>query len=189
MSDDGYTLAEMLAALAILGMAVGGLGLITSLIARQQLAAGRISTRLVEERAADRALAQWLADQDAETLSGDDRRLSATCGTAGCTARLEVDKQRSVLVLQARAGPARRLRLRQRDVRFGYVDARGATAAWPRSEAAEGDILNAAPRAVLLTVRARTGAAAPLAVARVWTREPRDCQFDAIVGACRTQTP
>jgi prepilin-type N-terminal cleavage/methylation domain-containing protein len=186
MTDDGYTLAEMLAALAILGMAMGGLGLVASLIARQQLASSRVSMRLVDDRTADRALNQWLAEQDAETLSGDARRLSATCGVATCTARLEADKQRTVLILQARSGPARRLRLRQRDVRFGYVDGRGAVAAWPRSSAQEGDVSSAPPRAVLLATK---GGAAPLAVARVWAREPRDCQFDAVIGACRVKAP
>ncbi|KQY96876.1 hypothetical protein ASD21_22980 [Caulobacter sp. Root1455] len=187
MTDDGgYTLAEMLAALAILGMAMGGLGLVASLIARQQLASSRVSTRLIEDRAADRALTLWLAEQDALTLSGDDRRLSATCGEAACSARLEADKRRTVLILQARSGPARRLRLRQRDVRFGYLDSRGAAAVWPRSDRREGDARDAAPRAILLVAK---GANAPLAVARVWTREPRDCQFDAIIGACRTKAP
>lgn len=188
MSDDGYTLAEMLAALAILGMAMGGLGLVVNLIARQQLASNRVSTRLMDDRAADGALALWLTEQDSQTLNGDDRRLSATCGPTTCTARLEADEQRTVLILQARSGPARRLRLRQRDVRFGYLDARGAAAAWPRPDARDEDVQDAAPRAILLAAHAaRT--VAPLAVARVWTREPRDCQFDAIIGTCRTKTP
>lgn len=179
MTDDGYTLAEMLAALAILGMALGGLGLVTSLIARQQLASNRVSTRLIEDRAVDRALGLWLADQDATTLSGDDRRLSGTCGPATCTARLDADRRRTVLILQARSGSARRLRLRQPHVRFGYRDSRGEVAAWPRPD--EGDAQDLAPRAIVL---AGTNGA-PLAVARVWPREPRDCQFDAIAGACR----
>lgn len=186
MTDDGYTLAEMLAALAILGMAMGGLGLVASLIARQQLTSNRIHVRLVEDRAADRALSLWLADQETDTLAGDDRRLSAKCGEAACSARLEADKQRTVLILQARSGPARRLRLRRQNVRFGYLDGRGATAAWPRPDTTEDHVQDAAPRAVLLTAK---GVAAPLAVARVWTRESRDCQFDAIVGACRIKTP
>lgn len=181
MSDDGYTLAEMLAALAILGMAVGGLGLVTSLIARQQLAAHRISIRLAEERAADRALGLWLADQDPASLSGDDRRLSATCGPATCTARLEADKQRTVLVLQGRSGAARRLRLRQPRLRFEYSDGLGQVAVWPRSGGDEGGAKALAPQAIMLAAAND----APLAVARVWPREPRDCQFDAIAGACR----
>lgn len=184
--DAGYTLAEMLAALAILGMAMGGLGLVASLIARQQLASNRVPTRLVDERAADRGLALWLAEQDAATLSGDERGLSATCGAAICSARLEADRRRTVLILQARSGSTRRFRLRQPDVRFSYLDARGAVAAWPRPDAGEDDARDAAPRAILLSV---PKAAAPLAVARVWAREPRDCQFDAIIGACRTKTP
>lgn len=181
MTDDGYTLAEMLAALAILGMAVGGFGLVTSLIARQQLAAHRVSTRLTEGRAADRALDLWLAEQDPASLSGDDRRLSATCGPATCSARLEADKQHTVLVLQGRSGAARRLRLRQPRLRFGYNDGLGLAAAWPRPGGDGGDAKALPPRAIVLVA----ADSEPLAVARLWPREPRDCQFDAIAGACR----
>lgn len=186
MSDDGYTLAEMLAAVAILGMAMGGLGLVANLVARQQLAANRIHMRLADDRAADRALALWLDQQDAGTLNGDARGLSATCGPATCEARLAADKKRTVLILRGRSGPARRLRLPHRDVRFSYIDNHGVVSAWPRTDASAGEVGAKAPRAVLLTV---VGAAAPLAVARAWGREARDCQFDAIIGACRATTP
>lgn len=184
MNDEGYTLAEMLAALAILGMAVGGLGLVTSLIARQQLAANRVSVRLMEDRAAERALTLWLAEQDATTLTGDDRTLSASCGPAACTARLQPEGRRTVLILQARSGSARRLRLHRRDVRFGYRD-RGEVVVWPRTDGDDGDVKDVAPRAIVLATANKT----VLAVARPWPREPRDCQFDAIAGACRTTTP
>jgi prepilin-type N-terminal cleavage/methylation domain-containing protein len=181
MTDDGYTLAEMLAALAILGMAVGGLGLVTSLIARQQLAAHRISIRLAEERAADRALGLWLADQDPASLSGDDRRLSAACGPAICTARLEADRLRTVLILQGRSRAVRRLRLRQPRLRFSYSDGLGQVAVWPQPGKDEEGAKAAVPRTLVLAAANDI----PLAVARVWPREPRDCQFDAIAGACR----
>ena len=191
MSDEGYTLAEMLAALTILGLALGGLGLVASLIARQQLTANRIQMRLVDDRAADVALAQWLAEGDAQTIHGNGVDLSLACGEATCSARLHADDRRTVLVLQGRSGQTRRLRLRQQDVRFGYVDGRGLVATWPRSDPsttskspgyAERNVLGA----VVLSER---GVATPLAVARAWTREPRDCQFDAIIGACRAKTP
>ena len=181
MTDEGYTLAEMLAALAILGMAVGGFGLVTSLIARQQLAANRVSTRLAEGRAAERALVLWLADQDPLTLNGDDRRLSATCGPTTCTARLEADKSRTMLILQGRSGATRRLRLRQPRVQLGYSDNLGRATVWPRPGSDEGGARPLAPRAIVLVAANN----APLAVARIWPREPRDCQFDAIAGACR----
>lgn len=189
MSDDGYTLAEMLAALAILGMAMGGLGVVASLVARQQLAANRIHLRLVDDRAADRALTLWLDQQDAGTLNGDARGLSATCGPATCEARLAADRKRTVLILRGRSGSARRLRLRHSDVRFSYVGDQGVVSAWPRTDVSVGEVGEVgggAPRAVLLTA---VGATAPLAVARAWGREARDCQFDAIIRACRATTP
>ncbi|SFJ79939.1 type II secretion system protein [Caulobacter sp. UNC279MFTsu5.1] len=186
MNDDGYTLAEMLAALAILGMAIGGLGLVVSLIARQQLTANRTHMQLLNGRAADRALTLWLADVDAETLTGDSRSLSAACGLASCSALLEADKARTALILKGRLGPARRFRLRQRDVRFGYVADQGVVAGWPQPAVSGEEGLKETLHAVRL---AAPGAAVPLAVARAWTREPRDCQFDAIIGACRVAAP
>jgi hypothetical protein len=141
---------------------------------------------LVDERAADQALMLWLDQQDAGTLNGDAQGLSATCGPTTCEARLTADKRRTVLILRGRSGPTRRLRLPQRDLRFSYVGNYGVVSAWPRTEASVGEAGGEPPRAVLLTA---AGATAPLAVARVWVREPRDCQFDAIVGACRATAP
>jgi prepilin-type N-terminal cleavage/methylation domain-containing protein len=188
MSDDGYTLAEMLAALTILGLAMGGLGLVVTLIARQQLTANRIQTRLVDGRTVDRALTQWLAQADANDVQGDAQGLSFACGEAACAANLRADGRRTLLILQGRSGPARRLRLREQGVRFSYVGDRGDTDAWPATDTTVvGEISQArALRAVLLSAPA---AAAPLSVARVGTREARDCQFDAIIGACRVTAP
>jgi prepilin-type N-terminal cleavage/methylation domain-containing protein len=191
MSDDGYTLAEMLAALTILGLAMGGLGLVVNLIARQQLTANRVQARLVDERATDRALTRLLVQAEAKGIRGDGQSLSFICGEATCGASLQVDGRRTLLILQDRSGPGRRLRLRRQDLRFSYVDGLGAVGAWPRAAG-----LMASPpgtnakdrtlRAVLLTA---PGAGAPVAVGRVWSREPRDCQFDAIIGACRVVAP
>lgn len=181
MTDDGYTLAEMLAALAILGMAVGGLGLVTNLIVRQQMAANGVSVHLSEGRAADRALGLWLAEQDLATLNGNDQQVSAACGSTICFARLEADKARTVLIMQGRSRAERRLRLRQPRLRFGYSDSLGQVAVWPRPTSDEGEAKSLTPQAIVLATENK----APLAVARVWSREPRDCQFDAIVGACR----
>ncbi len=191
MSDDGYTLAEMLAALTILGLAMGGLGLVVSLIARQQLTANRIQARLVDDRAADQALTRWLVQDGAETLNGDAQGLSFACGAATCAADLEADGRRMRLVLRDRAGAVRRWRLREPGARFTYVGDRGAVVAWPRpadpsSAPSRSGFEPERLRAVLLVAPDQ---AAPLAVARLWTREPRNCQFDSIIGACRTVTP
>jgi prepilin-type N-terminal cleavage/methylation domain-containing protein len=191
MSDDGYTLAEMLAALTILGLAMGGLGLVVSLIARQQLTANRIQARLVDERAADQALTRLLVQAEADDIRGDGRNLSFTCGEATCGASLRADGRRTLLVLQDRSGPGRRLRLRRPNLGFSYVDGLGAVGAWPRPTGATTNSPGTSAkdrslRAVLLTA---PDASAPLAVGRVWSREPRDCQFDGIIGACRVVAP
>lgn len=184
MSDDGYTLAEALAALAILGLAIGGLGLVVSLIARQQLTAMRIHDRLADARAADRALAEMTADADLKSLTGDAGGLSFACGATICDAVLQPAGQRTLLILRDASGASRQLRLREWGVRFGYVGARGVVEAWPQTAPVGQIAVVEPPRAVLLQARDTT-----LAVVRSWRREPRDCQFDAIAGACRSATP
>jgi prepilin-type N-terminal cleavage/methylation domain-containing protein len=194
MNDDGYTLAEMLAALAILGMAIGGLGLVVSLIARQQLTALHLHNRLTEARAADSALETLMtreqsAGADLRDLRGDADSLSFTCGAATCAARLVPDGRRTVLLLRDRSGAARRLRLRARNLRFSYVGASGSVEGWPAARPSGGVSLEnivqgQAPQAIIL----RSAAGAPLAVIRTAPREPRDCQYDAIAGACRATT-
>lgn len=186
MSDDGYTLAEALAALAILGLAIGGLGLVVSLIARQQLTALRLHDRLAETRAADRALYDLTVDVDLRGLTGDAGGLSFPCGAATCGATLRPVGRRTWLILRVPSGASRRLRLGEPDVRFGYVGVGGAVDAWPQP-APVGQTAAMEPlRAIVLRTRED---AIPLAVTRSWRREPRDCQFDAIAGACRIATP
>lgn len=184
MSDDGYTLAEALAALAILGLAIGGLGVVVSLIARQQLAAVRLHDRLADARAADRALDRLTAGADPGDLTGDADDLSFACGQIRCAATLRPAGRRTLLILRDRTGGERRLRLRDQGLGFRYVGPRSAVEAWPEA-AGRDEAAAEPPRAIVL--RAQEGRA--LAVTRLWRREPRDCQFDAVVGACRTAAP
>jgi len=188
MNDDGYTLAEALAALAILGLALGGLGLVVSLIARQQLTALHLHDRLTEAREADRVLGTLVANElaagaDLRDLQGDAAGLSFACGAATCAARLTPDGRRTLLLLRDRSGAGRRLRLRAQNLRFSYVGVSGPVDGWPEP-LRPGDAAQA-PRAIIL----RSTAGAPLAVTRIWHREPRDCQYDAIAGACRAVAP
>lgn len=182
MSDEGYTLAEMLAALTILGLAIGGLGLVTNVISRQQWTANQIHARLVEDRAADQGLGRWLAGLDASELSGAARSLSAPCGAGTCRARVEGEGRRTLLVLDNGAGTVRRLPLRQSNPRFSFIHLGGSAPAWPLSSGEESSTL----KAVRLS---DPDAIVPTALARAWTLESRDCQFDAVAGACRADTP
>ena len=185
MNDDGYTIAEMLAALAILGMAMGGLGLVVSLITRQQLTALRLHDRLADARVADRALETLVASQqavggDLGDLRGDGGGLSFACGTATCAAQLSPDGRRTLLLLRDRSGAERRLRLRARALQFRYVGASDVGERWPEAATRDNAAHEQAPRAIILTSDAGV-----MAVTPVGPREPRDCQYDAIAGACR----
>ena len=186
MNDDGYTLAEMLAALTILGLAMGGLSLVVGLISRQQLTSNRIQARLAADRAVDQALTAWLAQDGAGDLQGDARRLSFPCAAAACAASLQAEGRRTLLILRSASGRARRLRLSNPAVRFSYGGDQGAVDAWPPAEISPASAKGPTLRTVLL---AAPRAAAPLAVVSISPREPRDCQFDAIIGGCRVVTP
>ena len=95
MNEEGYTLAETLTALTILGLALGGMGLVVSLIGRQQLVASRAHSTVMAGRAAQQALEHLVGDQGPITpggrqgFTGQPRQLSFPCDDRTCWARLE----------------------------------------------------------------------------------------------------
>ena len=183
MTDEGYTLAETLAALTILGLALGGIGLVVSLIGRQQLAATRAHSTVMASRAANDALESLTGNQGPftsggrQTFTGQPRQLSFPCADRPCWARLEPIGKDQRLIVMGPDGVVTSTRLRQASAQFSYTDALGATDHWPR-------IHGGALRAIGIR---RDNSSAPLAVARIWRQEPRDCQFDGVNKACREE--
>lgn len=183
MTDEGYTLAETLAALTILGLALGGMGLVVSLIGRQQLAATRAHNAVMAGHAAQDALERLAGNQGPftsggrHTFTGQPRQLSFPCADSSCWARLEPTGKHQRLIVMGADGVVTATRLRQASAQFSYTDALGATDHWPR-------IHGGALRAIGLY---GDNSSAPLAVARIWRQEPRDCQFDGVIKACREE--
>lgn len=181
--SDGYTLSETLAAMAVLGLGIGGFSLGMQVIGGQQLAVSGELARLQAARAARVELEQALADgapfrahQPAQ-LSGDAAGFRFECGAAAaCEARLA-----DGAVEFAREGDAvRRYRLPSAaPARFVYRGAAGSVGgAWPAAAGRE------ALRSVSLVQDGANGEAVVFD-ARVWAEQPRACAFDPILGDCR----
>jgi prepilin-type N-terminal cleavage/methylation domain-containing protein len=189
--EQGYTLVEMLAAMAILGLAIGGLAESVHAIGRAQAHA---AAALREDQAlgqARRSLERLLAAagpfraDDPDAFDGGGRQLSFACGQARCAARLNG----SVLRVRGEAGAGADVPLPEgRRARFLYVDSRGRTSeAWPSPDPAR---LDRPSRLAAVSIVAAGGPAAPaLATAALLVDEPVDCAFDAVGGDCRKGAP
>jgi hypothetical protein len=191
MNRDGYTLAEALVAMLILGLAVGGLVAGSRAVASLQARAGRAAGETRELRAADRALAELLGERgpfrsdDPAGFTGEGARFSFDCGgPQRCGAALEDEGEGAFLAVAGPDGRASRLRLPRgaRSARFVYGGDRGELAAWPP----------AGPRQVLRTVTLIAGDrdnGSPVATARLWLDQEPDCEYDAITLDCRRRGP
>lgn len=188
MKQDGYTLAEALAALLIIGLAMGGLFEGARVLSKGQ-------TRAAETIAGSRALsrAQKAVGQIATSpefanallsdgLTGDARQFRYDCGTHGpCTATLRNQGiGEGVLVLTGGGGATRRYPLpRGNDAYFVYNSTEGGFGRWPTAPK-EGYL-----RAITV-MRPAGGGDVPLVSARVWIEQSRACEFDPISRTCRT---
>lgn len=194
MSEAGYTLTEMLAALLMIGLAVGGLTEGAQVVARIQASAGRGVAEGARLRAADQGLRRLLAGRgpftsaNAETggLAGDARAFDFDCGGSGrCGARLAATaplgvarargKPGDTVVFTGEHGATRAFA--PASARFLYIGERTRGEVWPPADGASDTL-----REVVL--RDPAGGAAP-AQARLWTEQGLDCVYDAIAQACR----
>jgi prepilin-type N-terminal cleavage/methylation domain-containing protein len=187
MTDAGYTLTETLAALAVLGMAVGGLSLGAQVIGPLQLSTGKTVQQLQAERSTQQALEQLLekgapfGSQLPEQLSGDTTGFHFACGgIAPCTAQIVTGEtggelkigsgaQPTTLVSLPLAGPAH----------FVYRSSRGLSDAWPPS-----DPVRQALKSITLLQTTHGGDVAVIE-AKVWVEQRAQCDFDSVIQDCR----
>lgn len=195
MSRDGYTLAETMAALVMIGLAIGGLGQATFLIGRLNRATGvdiAAGRRLgAAQRALDGLLTQAgpFHPDDEAGFSGQARSFAFPCGDDGiCGAELVLGRDQTTLVVRrkGRAVAARPLGVVP-DIRFVYRDAVGAHETWPAGE----PLVDGAKLTLdaVSVVSGRGDPGQPLAVSRLWAQQAAACQFDAIAGDCRRISP
>ena len=185
--DDGYTAAEALAALAILGLAMAGLTTSMGLIGAGQQKAREQLQQAVAQRAVNERLERLLAigapfrSDEADQLIGDSQDLEIDCGGARCAARIQ-DGQ---LIFRSGAGSEKALQLPQGEApRFVYVGSYSTGEIWPPSAlpppAPSWQVLKA------IVIQSDVNKAKiPLAVARVWRQQRTDCEYDVVIQDCR----
>lgn len=186
MSDSGYTLAEVLAALFIVGLATGGLVLTTSVLGRLQVKVGGAVATAHAARTAQVALEMALASgapfrsQDPGRFRGEGDAFRFACGESACRAALLRDDEGLRMQLSGPAGEDRLVDLKATgEARFVYHSNKASHSEWPPSGES---------REVLQSVSILAGPQsreAPLVHARLWAEQPVDCAFDVVIQDCR----
>jgi hypothetical protein len=183
MGEAGYTLAETLAALLILSMAVSGLYTGVELLGRRQAVVGHMMAAVEDQRTAQSALERLFEGlgpyrtSDPESFSGNAAAATFACGAAArCTVAAGADSVGPRLVLATPAG-ARVIHVPgQAPLRLVYQGELGDSAVWPPNR---GRVEH------LRSIRVLDAAQRPLAAARLWRGQAQDCAFDPIAQDCR----
>jgi hypothetical protein len=190
MNRDGYTLAEALAALLMVGLAVGGLTQAVMVIGRVQAKAAVAIHDDAGLREAGHGLSRLLADtgpfaSDTDGFRGDAQALDFACGPAArCSAHLSDTGGAPRLILDF-GGKTRTVALPAgAPLAFAYESADGRGDAWPPRAAPKRLTL----RAVTLSRLSPQGADL-ITRARIWSEQPADCLYDMIVQDCRKAAP
>ncbi len=188
MNEDGYTLVEMMAALAMIGLAIGG-------VAESAHAVKLIQTATVRSLGQDQTLARAqrglarlfesegpFRSDDAVAFTGGAAAFDFDCGApARCGASLSPHGDDTTLTLAGPGGSHDRVVLRGlRGASFAYHDLEGQRAAWPPSGQRR------SLRSVTLA-SASSPQATAIATARVWVEQAPDCAFDPIMEDCRSR--
>jgi hypothetical protein len=187
VSDAGYTLAETLAALVMIGLAVGGLTEGVRALTRSQAASARIMSADRGLRGTETGLTRLLEGQGPFTttapkgFSGSATRFTFACGGAAtCGAALVQAANGAELSLTTADGRTRITPLPGvRGARFAYIDALGVGSVWPAPGPQQRTL-----RTIALTQTTLNGEA-PVLTARLWVEQPADCAFDPVSQDCR----
>lgn len=187
MSEAGYTLTETLAAMAVIGLAAGGISLGMQVIGAQQGAVGATVLKAQEARAAEQWLERRFAEHgpfrshQAQQFSGGADGFRFACGAAApCDVRVVAGDDGPRLEVFRGIGATVAFRLpSDAPARFLYRGAGEAGATWPPADAAR-----QALRSVSL-LQGEAGHERVVFEVRVRTEQPADCQFDAVMQDCR----
>jgi type II secretory pathway pseudopilin PulG len=184
----GYTAAEALAALAILGLAMAGLTTSMQLITAGQIKARARLEQSMRERAVDQRLEALLArdapfrsDQTSH-LIGNGQMLDAACGsTERCSARIEDGS----LVIQRGDGAEKSYRLPDgENPHFVYIGSYSTGGIWP-PEALPPPAPSWQTLGAVMIQSKIEGQEKPLVVAKIWRQQRADCEYDVVIQDCR----
>lgn len=187
MSEDGYTLSDTLAALLIIGLAMGGAAAGLHVMARQQAATEAAVFEASGAQRARLALDQMLAGQgpfrtrDAGAFTGTPSGFSFLCPShPPCAAAIEGAPPNTVLAFSEGGVRLKTIRVSKAGgLSFAYVGSQASGQTWPP----------AAPGAQTLRqialLAAGPAGAIPIAHVDLWSEHPLDCAFDVVSQDCR----
>jgi hypothetical protein len=182
----GYTAPEALAALVVIGLALGGLTTGLSIVSKGQANAQGLLQTSAQLRAAGLALTGLISPQapfrsdDDNGFAGDPKAFEFSCGARRCGASLE----QSVLVTRDATGRVLRRPLPAiKAIRFSYVGSRGDNLLWPPMGATSPGAWQPL-RAVVLQGLVRS-TWVPMVLAPIAEEQRYDCEYDIVSQDCR----
>ncbi|HUO23363.1 MAG TPA: type II secretion system protein [Caulobacteraceae bacterium] len=199
MIDEGYTLAEMLVALAVVGLAIGGLteGMrVTSRLqgqTYQAMASGRTLDRvgfgleqLIEGRGP-------FPSERSDLFQGAASGFRVACGKQDpCSAALSSQEDKVILDLEEPDGSHHALVLQGvQSAHFAYAGTRTFGPVWPAAPSSASPAPGASQtlRTISLIGTSADGEDTPLASVRVWLEQTPDCPVGAAAGSCQGHRP
>jgi prepilin-type N-terminal cleavage/methylation domain-containing protein len=187
VTDAGYTLTETLAAMVVIGLAVGGYSVGMQVLAAQQGAVAAAVLKVQAPRAAQAWLERRLEEhgayrtQETAAFSGSADGFRFACAAAApCTLDLVDGPAGQRLRVFRGEGPPVLYRLPGAEAaRFVYRGAGEDLPSWP-----PGDGTRQSLRAVAL-LQGEGTAERTVFQARLRTEQPLDCAFDPVIQDCR----
>jgi hypothetical protein len=190
MNEAGYTLAETLAALLIIGLAFGGLSEGIRVIGLFQAATAATTENAASLWRLQDGLNRLLYRQgpfrsdEPQRFAGDATGFSFDCGRPKpCGAQITGDAAETRLTLTDSTGAHDIGLARAPAAAFLYSDGKTLSVGWPPPQD-ERRML----KSVLLVGRSSEGEA-PIAGVRLWREQEDGCQFDPIAQDCRAVAP
>jgi hypothetical protein len=184
--DAGYTLGEVLIALFVIGLAMGGLATGVSLVARQQARAMTVAHDARSLRAVHESLDRFLEGQGpfvgpgSEVFEGTSESFHFHCGVDD-DCRVWLASAPGGMALHF-AGPGVRREAPLPGVRsaqFVYAGSRTIGPVWPA------DAQTVQPLKSIGLMAETSAGSIPLANVRLWIDQSPYCDFDAILKDCR----
>lgn len=176
--DEGYTLAEMMAGLLVLGLAIGGLGQGVRVLARYQGATTAVVERTTSLETVRREMAGMIGSaSEAGKLTGTATGFQTPCAPQPCAAVLGREAGEEALILTV-GGERISLPLPPGGAyRLAYLAADGRHETWPAAETPADRL-----RGVGLFAG---GDDLPAAYVAVREEQSMRCEYDVIGAACR----
>lgn len=187
MTDAGYTLTETLAAMAVIGLASGGLALGVQVLGGQQGSIGAVVLNIQQTREAEAWLERRLEAHgpfrahEADRFVGAAGEVRFDCGsTASCTMRLSDEGDGPRLELFRGEGDPATFRLpSEQPARFVFRSGGEILTSWPPGGGAR-----QALRGVSLLQGEAEDERVILSV-RLYGEQPLDCAYDPVLQDCR----